>query len=95
MRQMQSLHAMRGVMEAERKPASAMVASARPPVFFQRKRAVEEALERWDTEGLARVLTRLQETVLQTRRRPDLAVALARQALLGIAVESARRSRRG
>jgi len=28
--------------------------------------------------------------VLQTRRRPDLAPAIARQALLGIAVESAR-----
>jgi DNA polymerase-3 subunit delta len=94
MRQMQSLHMMRGTMEAERRPASAMVASARPPIFYQRRKAVEDALERWDSEGLARVLTRLQDTVLQTRRRPDLATALARQALLGIAVESARRSRR-
>ena len=94
MRQMQSLHMMRGAMDAERRPASAMVASARPPIFYQRRKAVEDALERWDSEGLARVLTRLQDTVLQTRRRPDFATALARQALLGIAVESARRSRR-
>ncbi len=56
--------------------------------------AVEKALERWSAEALARALTRLQGAILQTRRRPDLAVALARQALLGIAVESARLVRR-
>ena len=71
-----------------------MVASARPPIFFTRRRAIEQALERWDTDAISRTLGRLQDTVLQTRRRPDLATALARQALLGIAVESARRSRR-
>ncbi len=37
---------------------------------------------------------RVERQVLQTRRRPDLSVALARQALLGIAVESARLAQR-
>ncbi|RWF52204.1 MAG: DNA polymerase III subunit delta, partial [Mesorhizobium sp.] len=55
---------------------------------------VEKALDRWNSEALARALTRLQTAVLQTRRRPDLSVALARQALLGIAVESARLAQR-
>lgn len=95
MRLMQSLHAMRGTMDKERRNAGAMVASARPPIFFTRRRAIEQALERWDTDAISRTLGRLQDTVLQTRRRPDLATALARQALLGIAVESARRGRRG
>ncbi|TJV28643.1 MAG: DNA polymerase III subunit delta, partial [Mesorhizobium sp.] len=61
-----------------------------PPVFFTRRKLVEKTLERWSSEALGRALNRLQTAVLQTRRRPDLAVALARQALLGIAVESAR-----
>jgi len=93
-RQLQSLHLMRGAMDKERRSASSMVASARPPIFFSRRRAVEEALERWNVEGLSRALSRLEDAVLQTRRRPDLAGPIARQALLGVAVESARRSRR-
>ena len=44
--------AVRGVMEAERRPASAMVASARPPVFYQRRKAVEDALERYTGLGV-------------------------------------------
>ncbi|TIX54581.1 MAG: DNA polymerase III subunit delta, partial [Mesorhizobium sp.] len=41
-----------------------------------------------------RPLACLQHRGLQTRRRPDLSEALARQALLGIAVESARLGQR-
>ncbi len=94
MRQFQALQAMRGAMEAGGRNAASIVASHKPPVFFSRRRLVEKALERWSAEALARALTRLQGAILQTRRRPDLAVALARQALLGIAVESARLVRR-
>ncbi|TIP34221.1 MAG: DNA polymerase III subunit delta, partial [Mesorhizobium sp.] len=49
---------------------------------------------RWNVEALGRALARLQTAVLQTRKRPDLAEALARQALLGIAIESARLGQR-
>lgn len=94
MRLLQNLHVMRGTMEKERRNAGAMVTAARPPIFFARRKAIEQALDRWDSAALSRALARLQDTVLQTRRRPDLATALARQALLGIAVESARRARR-
>ncbi|MGB5801637.1 MAG: DNA polymerase III subunit delta, partial [Mesorhizobium sp.] len=44
--------------------------------------------------ALERALNRLQAAILQTRRRPELSVAVARQALLGLAVESARLNRR-
>jgi DNA polymerase-3 subunit delta len=70
------------------------VAGARPPVFFSRRKLIERALERWNRQSIERALARLQNAVLQTRRRPELASALVRQALLGIAVESARLSRR-
>lgn len=94
MRQLQTIQAMRGQMDAGGRNAASVVAAARPPVFFSRRKLVEKALERWSSEALGRALNRLQTAVLQTRRRPDLSIALARQALLGIAVESARLAQR-
>jgi DNA polymerase-3 subunit delta len=94
MRQLQTIHAMRGAMEADGRNAAAIIAGHRPPIFFARRKLMEKALERWSAEALARSLVRLHTAILQTRRRPDLSVALARQALLGIAVESARLQRR-
>lgn len=93
MRQFQLLQLMRAEMDTAGKPASAVVAAARPPVFFSRRRLVETALQRWGAANLDRALERLQATVLLTRRRPDLAVATARQALMALLIESARGSR--
>ncbi|MEO5323191.1 DNA polymerase III subunit delta [Mesorhizobium sp. CC13] len=90
LRHLQNLHLMRGELEGGNRNAAAIIATARPPVFFSRKRAVERALTSWSSAALDRALARLQATTLQTRRRPELAVALARQAMLGIAVEGAR-----
>jgi len=90
MRQLQSLQAMRGQMERKGQSAAAAVASARPPVFFARKRAVEGALERFDGEAVARALDRLRDAVLQTRRRPDLARAVVARTLLALALEGRR-----
>lgn len=94
MRQLQAIQVMRGQMESGGRNAASVVAGARPPVFFSRRKLVEKTLERWNVEALGRALNRLQTAVLQTRKRPDLSEALARQALLGIAVESARLGQR-
>ncbi|PBB81600.1 DNA polymerase III subunit delta [Mesorhizobium sp. WSM3879] len=94
MRQLQAIQVMRGQMESGGRNAASVVAGARPPVFFSRRKLVEKTLERWNSEALGRALNRLQAAVLQTRKRPDLSEALARQALLGIAVESARLAQR-
>ncbi|WFP63780.1 MULTISPECIES: DNA polymerase III subunit delta [unclassified Mesorhizobium] len=94
MRQLQAIQVMRGQMESGGRNAASVVAGARPPVFFSRRKLVEKTLERWNSEALGRALNRLQAAVLQTRKRPDLSEALARQALLGIAVESARLGQR-
>ena len=93
-RHLQNLHLMRGELESGNRNAAAVVAAARPPVFFARRRAVERALASWNFDTLNRALARVQSTTLQTRKRPDLAIALARQAMLGIAVEGARLSAR-
>lgn len=95
MRQLQAIQAMRGQMESGGRNAASVVAGARPPVFFARRKLVEKTLERWNVDALGRALGRLQTAVLQTRKRPDLSEALARQALLGIAIESARLGQRG
>ncbi|MBN9548799.1 MAG: DNA polymerase III subunit delta, partial [Alphaproteobacteria bacterium] len=94
MRQLQAIQVMRGQMESGGRNAASVVAGARPPVFFSRRKLVEKTLERWNVEALGRALNRLQTAVLQTRKRPDLSEALARQALLGIAIESARLGQR-
>lgn len=93
MRQFQSLQMMRDAMDRERKPASAVVASARPPVFFARRKLVENALKSWNADACAWALDRISAAVLETRRRPDLAVAATRQALLAAAVTGARAAR--
>ena len=93
MRQFHQLQLMRAMMDNSGKQASAVVASARPPVFFSRRRLIESALQRWSAASLARGLERLQATVLLTRQRPDLAVATARQSLMALLIESARSNR--
>jgi DNA polymerase III subunit delta len=90
LRQFQSLQLMRGTMERDGRGAASVVASARPPVFFTRRRTVENALSAWSAEGIARALGSLQAAVLHTRRRPDLALPISRQALLAITLESTR-----
>lgn len=87
-RQMQALQLMRAGMAGRN--AAAVVASARPPVFFARRKLVERLLERWSAEALQRGLARLHAAVLATRQRPELSVEMARQALLGVAVEGMR-----
>lgn len=93
MRQFHQLQLMRDAMDIGGKPASAVVASARPPVFFARRRLVEAALQRWSAASIERALERLHATILLTRRRPDLAAATTRQALMALLIESARRGR--
>lgn len=91
MRQFQILSTLRSEMDVSGRSASTIVAGARPPVFFARRSIVENALTRWTSEMLAQALDRLQQTVLLTRRRPELSVELTRQALLALGVQSARR----
>ena len=93
MRQFQALQLMRDKMDRDRQPASSVVASARPPVFFARRRLVERALSNWTADACTRVLERINGAVLETRQRPELSVAATRQALLAAAVTGARSGR--
>jgi DNA polymerase-3 subunit delta len=90
MRQLYALQLMRATLDEGKRGASEIIVGARPPIFFARKKVIETALRRLKGPMITRGLDRLGAALLESRRRPDLAEAIVRQALLGIAVESAR-----
>lgn len=86
MRQFQALAQMRAAMDRDARSAAAVIATARPPVFFARKSLMETALTRLTGSLIGAALDRLQQAVLSTRRMPELAVESSRQVLLGLAL---------
>lgn len=93
-RQLQTLQPMREALDSGGRSAGDLVATAKPAVFFSRKKVMETALRRFSAAFLQRSLERLHQALLQSRRRPDLAGSITRQALLGIALESERQGNR-
>jgi DNA polymerase-3 subunit delta len=91
MRTLQTLQLLRAAMDRDGKSPAAAVAGAKPRVFFSRQKLFEQALTRWTEAGLATALERLQATVLDMRRRPELAASLVRLVMLGLAARSAQR----
>lgn len=92
-RQFQQLQEFRFIMDTENKSASAIVAGARPPIFFRRQKLVEQALLRWNADRLARAMERLHTVVLESRKNAELAPAIVRQNLMALAIEAARAGR--
>lgn len=89
MREFKSLAVMRATMDRGR-PASAVVSSARPPVFFKRKDLVTQALNIWTSEALGRALMRIENAILETRQRGAPEETIARNLFLALTVETAR-----
>lgn len=90
MRQLQAIRILRAELDLGKRSASEIVASARPPVFFNRKRTVENAVRKWALPSIDRALERLQFAVLETRRRPDLAQAIVNRAMTALAAEASK-----
>ncbi len=93
-RQLNSLLAQRSDMENEGKSASAAVASARPPIFFNRKALIERVLSNTRTETLLRYLARSQSTMLEARKNASLATVICHRTLLAMAIEQGRGNKR-
>lgn len=93
-RQLQVIEQLRGKVDADLISPVNAVSSARPPVFFKRRAAIENAVAALDAQVLRRILTRLQAGLLQTRQLPALEEALARSALLAAGTEIARKMAR-
>ncbi|MDZ5697420.1 DNA polymerase III subunit delta [Chelativorans sp. M5D2P16] len=93
LRHVQTLQLMRAQMEAQGKTPAAAVASARPPVFFARRRMVEQALQHWNRKMLEAAADRLHRAILKSRQHQAVAEPVSRQALLALAIEGARAAR--
>jgi DNA polymerase-3 subunit delta len=74
--------------------SSGEAASSWRGLHFRRKAAVERQLGIWSVSALGRVVEKLQAAVLESRRTPELGVALVGRTLIEIAVEAGRGSRR-
>jgi DNA polymerase III subunit delta len=90
-RQLNLLLEQRSTMEREGKNASAMVAAARPPVFFTRKALVERVLSGTSVQTFLRYLEKIQIAVLDSRKNAALADAICQRTLLAIAVEQGKK----
>lgn len=79
----------RADVEGGRPPAS--VVEGWRGLSFKRRSAIERQLGQWNSTSLRRVVGRLQNAVLDTRRLPDLAEALTHRVLLQIGAQAANR----
>ncbi|WP_375614139.1 MULTISPECIES: DNA polymerase III subunit delta [unclassified Bartonella] len=85
-RHFQQLQLLRYQVEIEGKSPFTVVSQARPPIFFQRKKTVEQALKYWKLEQISYAMERIQSAVLDSRKNPLLAEAIIRQVLLGLTI---------
>lgn len=94
MRQFQQLQLMRHSVDVERRAPGAIIANARPPIFFSRRKLLETALSRWQASSISRAGERLQKAVLESRQNSDLSIAIIRQCLMALVVEGSRNNRK-
>lgn len=91
LRQLTLLHKLSVAVENGSRMEAA-IDGARPPVHFSRKGLVEAALRAWTPTRLVRVMAQLGDAVLETRRHPDLAEAIAQRVLLSVATAARRKN---
>ncbi len=94
LRTFQNLRLMRSDMEQSRRTATAAIEQARPPVHFSRKRTFETALGVWPLDAIDRALSRVLDTLLESRRRPAIAEVVIGRTILALAAEANTRLRR-
>lgn len=92
-RQFQQLQMMRYSVDVECKTPATIIASARPPFFYTRRKKMEKALSCWQASSITRAGERLQKAVLESRQNNNLAVPIIRQCLMALVVEAARNNR--
>lgn len=90
-RHFQQLQLLRYQVEVEGKTPFTVVSQARPPIFFQRKKIVEQALRYWKLEHISYAMERIESAVLDSRKNPLLGEAIIRQVLLGLTIVARRR----
>ncbi len=66
--------------------ASAVIAGAKPPIFFKRRAHMERQLRTWSSANLMRFASRIQLTILAMRRQGDLAPVIMLRLCVSVAV---------
>lgn len=92
-RQFQTIDLVRGRIEGQRQQASQVIAEYGRRMHFRRKPAFENAARNWNGPAVSDVLQHLSTAILEGRKHPALQESIARQALLAIALRSARLTR--
>ncbi len=90
LRHVASLHRLRLAVDEGQSP-SGVIDTARPPIHFRRKSAIEAALRAWSTPKLLDAMSSLSDALLETRRQPHLADAVAQRAMMTLAAAARKR----
>ena len=86
-RQFETIERLRGAMEIGNKSLSDAINSARPPIFFSRRKPFETCVGALDLPRIAAIQKRLETCQHRMRQMPTLSEEQAGLTLLGIAVE--------
>jgi DNA polymerase-3 subunit delta len=85
LRQLSQLHKLRLAVEGGQS-ATNVIENLRPQIHFSRKPLIETALKSWNGERLLAVMQQLARAVLESRRQPLLADAIAHRSLMSLAL---------
>ncbi|MDA4845358.1 DNA polymerase III subunit delta [Hoeflea poritis] len=94
LRQFQLIDLMRGQVETGKKSVSQAVSEQGRRIHFRRKPALEIAVRHWNGRAVRDVLSHLHGAILEARRQPAIGDSISRQALLAVALRSARFAKR-
>ncbi|WP_419907080.1 DNA polymerase III subunit delta [Hoeflea sp.] len=90
LRQFQLIDLMRGYVETGKKPVTQVVSEYGRRIHFRRKPALDRAVRAWNGRAVRDVQAHLNNAILEARRQPALGDSISRQALMAIALRSAR-----
>lgn len=81
---------MRAEMETEGRQINAVMQTRGRAIHFKRKPIFERALRNWNLSAIRRELKRLEDAIFETRHKPAIEMAIARNALMRICLISTR-----
>ncbi|ATO58003.1 DNA polymerase III subunit delta [Bartonella sp. 1-1C] len=85
-RHFQQLQLLRYQVEIEGKTPFTVISQAQPPIFFQRKKIIEQALRYWNLEKILCAMKKIQSAILESRKNPPLSEVIIHQVLLKLTI---------
>ena len=91
LRQFHLLHSLRVTHEDGGGNVRDLVSRARPPIYFKRRDAVMQMVNRWNAEALLSACERIQNAIRDSRIQADMEPAIVRSCLTALALMARRR----